>query len=177
MEFPVKLKHVFAAVALAGAMLAQPASAQIAGPLPANSFIFFGGYDWAWASPCNTGGVSPGCSTLTLQGGFRYATGSEWMNHPEYLDFVDPAGNANGAQNGVRIRCATAYFDNTYSHCDDANFMLGGDYQVASGVNGSQVGYAETLLIRTVAPEPASMALVGAGLLAMAGFARRRRVR
>ena len=68
------LKKLLATVLVAGALVARPAAAApaVLGPPAANSFILFGGLDWAWASPCNNE-----CSTITLAFGFRYPTAAE----------------------------------------------------------------------------------------------------
>ena len=54
----MNLKKTFAVAIVACAIAAQPAISQ-----PANSFISFGGLDWAWASPCAAVG---GCAANPL---------------------------------------------------------------------------------------------------------------
>ena len=171
----MRTKQLFMAALIAGALAARPAAAApaLAGPPPLNAYIFFGGIDWAWASPCNND-----CSTITLAFGFRYPTTAEWAVRPVYGDFIDPLGNAVGAQNGIGIRCASAYFDNTHSHCDDRDFR---NNRVAGGPgNGPPPGRnQETLIVRdsAIVPEPSSVVMVAAGLLGLLGVSRRRKPR
>jgi hypothetical protein len=169
-------------VAVAGvvavlAASAQPATAAPAQspPVPSDVYIVFNGLDWAWASPCHAIG---GCSSIVFVDGFRFATAAEWATRPDVTAFLDAGGNQSGPAGN--FRCAAAWFDNNFSHCD-YNDVLGGF--VSSGPVGSTDPNADTWLVRgesqippSVVPEPISMVLLGTGLAGL-GAARRSRRR
>ena len=167
----MNLKKTLAVAIVACAMAAQPALSQ-----PANSFITFGGLDWAWASPCHSGG-GPSCrGDITLFGTWHYASAAEWALRPANADFLDPLGNfTRGDVPGAShtMRCAALYFLPGTPWCDYGN-------PVGSGPGiGSGISYEETWVVRgsdAVVPEPASIALMGTGLLGLFGISRRRKV-
>lgn len=72
---------------------------------PADYAVYKNGYYWAWASPC-----SGGCSSIEpiKVPGWRYATEEEWALRPDVTDFGTPDN----------FKCASTYFDNTWTHCD-----------------------------------------------------------
>jgi hypothetical protein len=169
-------------VAVAGALAVLAASTAPAvaapaqsPPVPSDVYIVFNGLDWAWASPCHAIG---GCSSIMFVDGFRFATAEEWATRPDPTAFLDPAGNQSGPAGS--FRCAAAWFDNNFTHCDYSDAVSG---FVSSGTNGSTHPNADTWLVRgeqqippTVAPEPISMVLLGTGLAGL-GVARRSRRR
>lgn len=172
-----RLSSLLAAVAVGVTLATAPATASAQA---ANTFITFGGLDWAWASPCASGiGVSCG-NDVNLNLGWRYATVTEWTGRPQASDFLDPLGNYSGT--GGQMRCAAAFFGSGYQHCDYFNNTVNGPQDpnwVMSGPGvGEQSNYAETWLVRgnaNVVPEPSTYALMAAGLAGIFGIARRRR--
>ncbi len=131
-------------------------------PVAADNFIVFGGQDWAWALPCpppGNGGVS-GCidsivASFALVDNFHLPTPAELLARPAASDFLRLDGS---------VRCASAWFNDVYSHCDfgDAN---------AGAIFGLPIppffqGFEETWVVRSV-PEPASILLVGLALLGL----------
>ncbi|QMW23663.1 PEPxxWA-CTERM sorting domain-containing protein [Sandaracinobacteroides saxicola] len=170
----MKLK-IFAAALLASTFAMPVAAAPIYAPVPVANYITVGGTDWAWASPCAFTG---GCSSIDLSyqstQGWRTPTRVEWAARPTVLDFAG--------------KCASAWFDNSYSHCDfgDPDFPgvampgvqpTGVIWDFGYGTSNYQgyEGLAETWLVRGAAvPEPATWAMMIAGF-GLVGFAARRR--
>ncbi len=131
------------------------------GPVPQELIVVHDGLEWVWASPCS--GL---CSVPlpTYQDGWRYATGEEWESRPEPTDFLNPEGT---------VKCAAAYFDPVWQHCDWDDAVEG---QITSLLDGER---HESWFVRggardTGVPEPTSLVLVGSGLLALAGWRMRR---
>ena len=166
----MKAKTLLAVALLASALAARSAITQEPdpGPVPANAFITFGGFDWVWASPCDGG-----CSQIIFQDGFGYATVAQWANRPQASDFLDPGGNFSGV--GGQMRCGSPWFDLTWDHCDYEDGVNG---LVTSGpLNGQSFDSKETWLVRgeaSTVPEPGSLLLVGTGLFGIVGTVRRR---
>lgn len=136
---------------------ATPAAAIINAPVPTTNYITFGGNDWAWASPCPPSGSAGGtqCGTpntvdFTYQAtqGWRLPTAAELAAGPTVADF-GTAGN---------FKCASAWFNTVYTHCDYGDAASGAVYGSAGGGNW----YDETWVIRGV-PEPTTWLLMIAG--------------
>ncbi|MDH5407469.1 MAG: PEP-CTERM sorting domain-containing protein [Gammaproteobacteria bacterium] len=133
-------------------------------PVPEDLIITFGDYEWVWASPC-----SGGCSTITLYDDWVYAStipelslgdtliAGAAFDHELWPDMLSSFVREDGS-----AVCASAYFDNTWNHCDVINLEQG---LVADRTNGS---YWETFLVRSAnVPEPAPLALMAFGLLGL----------
>jgi hypothetical protein len=180
----------FSLVVLAGS--AGPASAQfMAGPLPANAYISFGGFDWAWAYPLPN---DAGGFTLAGQSGFgwRLPTAAEFAFAPSATDFLIDGGNVLhegsdpvsgaffSATNEAYIgdgACATPWFSTVYLHCDWGD-GLGQPYGPWAGMAAAPE-WADQLVIRgevgSTVPEPATMSLVAIGLAGLSASRRRGR--
>lgn len=150
---PMRIAVLFSALVLVAiAATADP----LPGPVPDALIVTYNGLDWVWASPCS------GLCSMPLpsyQEGWRYATGEEWELRPDPTAFLGPDG----------FKCAAAYFDPVWQHCDYDDGALGlltslpnGERHESWFVRGSRSGEAAV-------PEPASLMLVGAGLVVLGG--------
>ena len=184
------MKILALAATAALAFTAMPASAALLDiPLPANTYITFGGLDWAWASPCSPAGCNfDGQNVLDLSyqstQGWRLPTALEFAARPAASDFV--FAGANVPFGGVSVEgtvhtsapgdaaCAAAYFsDGFFNLCNYEDAEINAIFGNPDYANEPNV---ETWLVRGDAriPEPATWAMLIAGF-GMVGFAMRRR--
>lgn len=175
---------------------ASPAAAILNVPLPANTYITFGGHDWAWASPCSPAGCNfDGSNALDLsfQGGlgWRLPTLAELLAGPAPSDFSFAGANVPLGGSSVEgttvsgapgdLACASAYFSNgPFNLCNYGDAAVGGIYGLVNAYSGNP--NVETWLIRgdpvgAGAPEPATWAILimGFGLVGAALRRNRRR--
>lgn len=182
---------IFALAATAAlAFTAMPASAALLNiPVPANTYITFGGLDWAWASPCSPTGCNSGQLPLDLSyqatQGWRLPTAAEFAARPSENAFIFAGANVPLA--GVSVEgtvftsapgdgaCATAYFTSgsPFNQCDFNDAVIGAIFGNPAWAGEPNV---ETWLVRGdgVIPEPATWAMLIAGF-GLVGFAARRR--
>lgn len=179
-----KLLAAFALVATAAAAQAAPIISS-ATPIP-DQYVLLNyagsGLDWTYAGPIAPNEFGPGNiepSSYRAAEGWRAATAAEWAAHPIWSDFI-AAGNpcnivAAATFNNHSCYVYSSEYWSTFSHVDAQDFANG---RVTDGVNGLLSGVPETIYVRdsrnaNAVPLPGTLALVGAGFLAMG--ARRRK--
>lgn len=184
------MRRFLLATALATGLCAAAApkaeAAFLNAPLPANAYITKDGLDWAWAFPLPaSGGLD-----LSYQAGqgWRLPTAAELALAPLATDFLfsganvplggtDPISGASFAATNGNLTgagaCATPYFSNSYRHCDwqDGNGQPWGPWAEPGAWS-----LADQLVVRASAVSaPATLGLLGAGLIGLGAVTRRRR--
>lgn len=169
----ITLRRIDVRIFTLAACLLLLALAASAGPIsgtdpPANLVVVRAGYDWVWASPCAA--EDPSCGTpLIGHDGYAIPTDAQWLaSFTSYTDVYN-AFNANGE------KCASAYFNSGYDHCDPGDLQIGAIWHspLADPEYWGNLA-SDSFLVRSEAiPEPSSFVLIGLGLATL--IARRRR--
>ena len=139
-------------------------AAPVNAPVDASDFITVGGYDWAWASPCNA--VDPTCGAIdfSYQGmqGWALATTSQ----------IDAAISAAGGILGWVAQfepgdiCASRFFT-VYSHCD---YNDPKQYNLVYNWSGNTTNPGDAIYNEVFAVRVSAVPIPAAGLLLMGGL-------
>lgn len=159
------------------ALLVSASGLASAGPLtgldvPGNLTVLRNGLEWAWASPCAPSDPSCGQTPLVMHHGFEIATANDFLG--SFSGLVDLYNAFDGGR-----KCAAAYFNSGYSHCDGADvdpsgFIAVWNLPVSWGQNYETRYFDEVFVVRGTVSEPGALALLGLGLFGL--FAARRKV-
>ena len=187
----MKSRSLLLSTVLASAFMfsgSAKAAVLISGPLPSNTFISFGGFEWAWvnnfAFDSSSANFDLGPQSVF---GWRLPTLDELALAPSAADFqfdganvpfgsADPVSGAIfNATSGATVpltgdaACATPYFslNNSCNWRDAGNYL---DDRAWAGNEGYE-SWWDTVVIRDVVssevPLPATFALISLGLLGL----------
>ena len=173
------MKKLIAALALVAStsVFAAPISSAI--PIP-DQFVLLdfagSGLDWVYAGPVGVNEFGPNevaPSSYRAAEGWRAATAPEWAAHPLWNHFITPGNPCGIAVAGTFFNHGCYVFASEYwgsfTHVDAQDFAAG---SVNDGVNGPLSGVPETIYVRNSqggsVPVPGTLALLGAGFLALA---------
>lgn len=161
---------VLATSFIAGSALAAPIAN---GPVDADAYVTFKGYDLAWASPCSSGvngASSCGPIDLSVQAAFGWKIMTLSLFQSLGYDYKVFAVNYSSINTqeylGKNYAKASKWFNASHSHIDVSDAM-GGYWSFAdSNTAGSYETVAYRVSQSNSVPTPAPIALLGVGLLA-----------
>ncbi len=157
---------------IAGSAIAAPIAN---GPVDADAFVTFKGYDLAWASPCSTGvNGTPSCSPIDLSVqavfGWKIMTSSLFQSLGyDYNVFAVNYSSINTQEyNGKNYAKASKWFNAFYSHIDVSD-AEGGYWSFAdvNDINGAFESVVYRISQSNSVPNPAPITLLGVGLIAL----------